>query len=304
MKPHLLEPLEIAEDSFHDNEKERDREREKDTTMSMTMTMTMSMSLSPPSLFKAFSPLQGMRKQSGLLDPLGNYGVESPVYVNLGCNRPLEIINARADARTRLRTQATMRKCQSAERLMELVSRQMQERNGREEKRLLASNSAERRRLWLKVIGISNAFVFLVKDLQLQLEEDKVLTLEKKSCAIIVRILSKNRRERKEEKRIRILFVMRNFTFIFRRLVSPRVHLTVCSCSVIYPYWDLLLSAILSYATIDLDSLSYSPPLLCYTLCVCLAPIADQAVALQEGGEQDRGSPHLLQILYRSTGAK
>ena len=29
MKPHLLEPLEIAEDSFHDNEKERDRERER-----------------------------------------------------------------------------------------------------------------------------------------------------------------------------------------------------------------------------------------------------------------------------------
>jgi hypothetical protein len=139
---------------------------------------------------------------------------------------------------------------------MELVSRQIQERNGREEKRLLASSSAERRRLWLKVIGISSSFVFLVKDLERQLEEDKVLTIEKKSCAIIVRILSKNRRERKEEKRIRILFVMRNFTFIFRRLVSSRVQCALLSnCFALY-------CAILCYAM-----LCYA--MLCYAMLYC-----------------------------------
>ena len=103
---------------------------------------------------------------------------------------------------------------------MEMVSKQIQERNGREEKRFLASSAAERRRLWLKIVGVSNAFVFLVKDLQHQLEEDNVLTAEKKSCAVIVRVLSKNRIERMEQKRLHILFVMGNFTLIFRRLVS------------------------------------------------------------------------------------
>ena len=138
---------------------------------------------------------------------------------HIGCLRSLKVISARADERARNRTLATRRKSLELEKQMETVCRNIEEKYGKEERRILAEEITERKKTLLKIICLSLVDRQLTNNLfsQIVINREEIRINIAKST--IIRVMMRHGLKIQEKRRSKLRNAMLSFTLIFIRMV-------------------------------------------------------------------------------------
>lgn len=126
---------------------------------------------------------------------------------NIGCNRPISLINARAHERTRRQTQASFSREQGEASHLEAITKSIQDKLLREARDIVLRENYARRKFWLKVLALSFAQMHLTIKLPQQLKDESTLQTRIKA-AVAIQSVYRNHKLRRFGK----LFVKMNLS--------------------------------------------------------------------------------------------
>lgn len=103
----------------------------------------------------------------------------------IGCNRPLGLINARANERTRRKSQASFSREQSEAVLLESKAKCAQDKQQKELRDVLSKDNEERRKFWLKALALSFVQMHSSIKVSKQIEDQRVLKIRNSAAQTI-----------------------------------------------------------------------------------------------------------------------
>ena len=159
---------------------------------------------------------------------------------NIGCLRSLTVIHARADERTRNHTLATRRKSLELEKQMFTVCKNIEEKYGKEERKILAEERSVRKKMLLKIICLSLICSKLIGKLSSQIIIEREVCRINRAKAIIVRAALKYGLKTQGKRRSKISNAMFCFTIVFIRMVRTYLLFLLNFFPVYFPFHFLL----------------------------------------------------------------
>ena len=177
-----------------------------------------------------------LRPQNGLVRPdclaqlhglpmmLGAESSYSKLKVSIGCHRSVEDILARADERCKRQTSVSHRREKSDHKELEALCRSIEERETREERKVMSKDMRTRRHFWRTVISISSAFQKVGGGLEEQLCRHRCLEKEVGAALLIARYLVMRRARRAYLANMKIVKSYKTISILFSSVVRQTQH--------------------------------------------------------------------------------
>ena len=143
----------------------------------------------------------------------------SKIKVSIGCHRSVEDILARADERCKRQTSVNHRKEKSDHKELEALCRSIEERETREERKVMSKDMRTRRHFWRTVISISSAFQKVGGGLEEQLCRHRSLEREVGAALLIARYLVMRRARRAFIANLKIVKSYKTISILFSSVV-------------------------------------------------------------------------------------
>lgn len=143
-----------------------------------------------------FSRPDSLAQLHGLPSMLAAESSYSKLKVSIGCHRSVEDILARADERCKRQTSVSHRREKSDHKELEALCRSIEERETREERKVMSKDMRTRRHFWSTIISISSAFQKVGGGLEEQLCRHRCLEREVGAALLIARYLVMRRARR------------------------------------------------------------------------------------------------------------
>lgn len=143
----------------------------------------------------------------------------SKLKVSIGCHRSVEDILARADERSKRQTSVSHRRERSYHTELEALCRSIEERETREERKLMSKEMRDRRHFWCTIVSITSAFQRVCGGLEQQLCRHRSLERELGAALLIARYLVMHRARRSYLANLSIVKSYKTISILFSAVV-------------------------------------------------------------------------------------
>lgn len=167
--------------------------------------------------------------------PMNLVSLASDSTENIGCNRPIRLIHARANERTRRQTQASFTREQGDASHLEAITRGIQEKFQREAREITLRDNCIKRKFWQKMIALSFAQMQLTVRLPQQLKEASDI-MSRNRAAVCIQTTYRNHKLKRFDKlsaRIAISHPWFKDCFTFQVSVGYFIQLILLSALII-----------------------------------------------------------------------